>query len=232
MGSALRARGEDRSLEAFRRRNAQECALAAETFRTACDESEAHIDKLKATWNEQQGRYLRDLQELAGQAKGLEARFHEKQSRQEGALHEQRASMARAVDEAEARDKAELRRLDDVRQQKAAALNREVAISRQYLQEDSAGKQKAMESQLNEARRAFMHKVKMAEQSCKRDVKQEKILVDMAKKDRQYLEKRAVRTRETYRAHAIKNGAYMKSLSAGQQDALVNVNAAARRIPR
>eukprot|EP00929_Paragymnodinium_shiwhaense_P031282 TRINITY_DN17559_c2_g1_i1.p1 TRINITY_DN17559_c2_g1~~TRINITY_DN17559_c2_g1_i1.p1 ORF type:complete len:492 (-),score=124.38 TRINITY_DN17559_c2_g1_i1:153-1628(-) len=221
--AALRARGEDRSLEAFRRRNAQECAVAAETFRTVCEESEDHIDKLTDNWNAQQSRYLADLQELARQARDLEERLDAKQLRYESALQEQRAQSAKAVDETEAKANSELRRLDEVRQQKAQALNKQVAISRQFLQEDAAGKQRAMEVQLNEARRAFMHKVKMTEQACRMQVAQERQLVQSATKDRQILEKRAVRTREGFRAHAIKSGSYMRTLSGAQQRGLVNL---------
>mmetsp|Transcript_37670 Transcript_37670/g.82718 ORF Transcript_37670/g.82718 Transcript_37670/m.82718 type:complete len:425 (-) Transcript_37670:72-1346(-) len=209
---AREALGSDPTLDSYKRTKQQEWEAADDALLKACTRCEEEMEHCSSSWAAMQAKHCEELQKLQAEARGLQEQMASKQAQSERMLQLQAAEHKQTFDEAEGRFAVEGARLEDQRQQRVMALRQEVAASQKLLREAELGTQRRLETQLREVKLSYWTKAKMEQARWEDGIAAERNAVAQAKLQRKEWERRAEKSRENYRAHAIKSGAYVKGL--------------------
>lgn len=181
------------------------------------------LSAFKQKIDSQQAEYHAGIGDLETEVQELQARLAQERSSAEANLAQQTVEHARAVQEVDSHVAMQLSRLEELRQQRATALRREVAQSRQLIEDATLGAQRNLEDQLKEAKLVFntriQHEQARGEDTIQADLK----AVTDAQRERQEWERRAHKMKENYRVHAVKSRTYVKSLDSGRRQQLVDL---------
>jgi len=215
--------GDHPSLEAYRRSKQQELHEADETLAQAFAECEAEMARLTTRLAAEQERVRADIKDFWNDVQELQSQAADTQAQAEDILSKQAVDHRRTLEETDSQVAAEMRALDERRQERVMALRQETSLAQRCLRDAAGGARRQLELQRHEARLAYRERARCEEARCESAVLAELRTVEEAKREREQWERRAARMRENYRAHAVKSGSYVRSLDPGRKEQLMNL---------
>jgi len=178
---------------------------------------------LTAKWTANDQRYQSYLNGTHTDIGDRHAHLAATQSMAETILTKQSVDTKQACEEFEGQIAADMRGLEERRQEKALALERVVGQSEQLLRETSENAKKQLEMQRSAAQVMYSNRARMAAARCENTVLKEHQSVDAARRSRSQWQRKASQMRESFRAHAIKSGSYVKSLDPQRKEQLLHI---------
>merc|ERR1712178_639126 len=182
----------------------------------AISECKAEIVRLQEGWAVTEAKYLAEMQNLQAEVYRLRQTKEEKSKEAEQELAKQASKWSKCTEDFGDQIANGMKALDGLRMSKAQHLQQEVLRSRQREQDIAASTHRQMDAQLLELKLQCKAKLKMEDTRLREIMNAGRRSVEVARRSADMWEKRAEVTREAFRGHAYKTGAYVlaKSLEA------------------
>jgi len=210
-GARLALQGEQ-SILIYRRKKEQLRFDANATLVRGEAAFEATTSMYTARFAEEKATYLNGTKGLQAELQELQHRLSEERAHAEAMLAKQASEHAAALQDVESSISSQLGRLEEMRQQRVTALRREIAQTRQQLQDASGDAQRHLENHLKEAKLVCQQRIQREQAQGQGAIQAELQAVSDGKRECEEWAKRAVKVKENYRAHSVKSRTYVQSL--------------------
>jgi len=206
--------GPGQTLELYRKSKEREKVAADTDLAAAIAECKAEIARLNEGWTHTEAHYTAKLQRLRAEVRREKQMKDESSREADRELAKQSSQWSKCAEDMGDQIASGVKALEDLRGSKVRHLQREVLHSRQLEREMASGTQRRLEAQVNELKLQCKCKLKMEELRLGDEVTAGRRSVEAARKSADIWGKRLEVTRESFKAHAYKSGAYVLAMDA------------------
>jgi len=204
----------------YRRKKELERAAADATLERAHEAHQAATLRYEEQMANEQAACDATAAELAADLQELRSRLAQEQAQARTHLAQQAAEHCRALQEIDFHAAAELQRLEDERQQRSVVLRREVAQTRQMIEDAKTSAARHLEAHMKEMKLAFSNRLHQEQARAEHTIQAELKAATDAQRDRQEWERKAGKAKDDFRVHSMKSHTYVKSLDAPRRQGL------------
>ena len=141
----------------------------------------------------------------------------------ESILGRQRESHGQLIRAEEAKVVAELGRLGERQQSLLAALRKGAADSEIQLRDSAKGSERLLDAHLRQAKLSYMSDLQEEKAGLERTVQVEQKAVAGARREREEMERKVARLKESYRAHVLSSKSYVQGLDPRRREQLAEL---------
>jgi len=204
--------GPGETSELYRKAKEREKIAADSDLTASLAECQAEITRLNDGWEITEAKYNADMQDLRAEVQKVQRMKDENSSAVELGLGKQAKQWSKRADDMGEQIALGLKALEEVRASKVQNLQHEVLRSRQLEQDMATSTHLRLEAQLSDLRLQSKTKLRMEELRFGDMVTAERRSVEVAKKNADIWARRVEITRESFKAHAYKTGAYVLAM--------------------